>query len=161
MQREGADSLCAFPFFKSVSVTDFFEAETANRKGRVLFSMTTRTTAPLSASAIRYLLVIRSFSLDGGGVRSALIADKLGVSRPSVHKMMESLGKAGLIHKNGYGAVFFTEEGEGLAGLYESCYERLKPQLADLLPEDTDLSQAVWMVLSVMTPLGLRDLGKI
>lgn len=118
--------------------------------------MKAQETASLSASAIRYLLVIHSFSIDGGGVRSAVIADRIGVSRPSVHKMMESLGKAGLIHKNGYGAVFLTEEGERMAGLYENCYTRLKVRLTDLLPEDTDFSQAACMLLSVLTPDGLH-----
>ena len=60
----------------------------------------------------------------------------LGVSRPSVHRMLENLGNSGLTEKKPYGAVKLTEEGlrlaEELEGAARPAAAALRPPLRAL-----------------------------
>lgn len=45
----------------------------------------------LTASNIKYLLVMRNLYVDGKGIRSTNIAKTLGITKLSVHTMIKSL----------------------------------------------------------------------
>ena len=75
----------------------------------------------LTATQIRYLLAAHRLQM-GGTVRSAEVAGKLHVARPSVHRMILQLCDRGLLEKARYSTVRFTEKGYFLAERYAACY---------------------------------------
>ena len=79
----------------------------------------------LTDALIRCLLALLSLTRLGGEIASKDVSTVLGVSRPSVHRMLENLGKAGLTEKKPYGAVKLTEEGLHLAEELEARRDRL------------------------------------
>lgn len=89
----------------------------------------------LTAANIKYLLVINELDHSGRGVHSTEVAEMLGVSKPSAHKMLNALKKMQLICKDRYGVVFFTEEGKLLAAKYQACFNILCFYFCELLPQ--------------------------
>ena len=81
----------------------------------------------LSGPKIKYLLIIYKLICEKGSARSVDIAIRLGVARPSVHRMLASLTKMGLVHMEPRSAVTLTEAGTRLAGEFEQQYENLYP----------------------------------
>lgn len=79
----------------------------------------------LSATQIRYLFAIRELE-NQGVVRQGHIAQKLGVSDPSAHKMLLQLERLGLIAKKRYSSVFVTELGREAMEHYYSSYTRIQ-----------------------------------
>lgn len=71
----------------------------------------------LTATQIRYLVAIQSLTRDGV-VRSADIADYLGVKKPTVHSMLAQLAKLKLITKEKYSVIELTEFGKNTAEAY-------------------------------------------
>ena len=65
----------------------------------------------LTDAQIRCLLALLSLTRLGGEIASKDVSTVLGVSRPSVHRMLENLGNSGLTEKKPYGAVKLTEGG--------------------------------------------------
>ena len=61
----------------------------------------------------------------GGEIASKDVSTVLGVSRPSVHRMLENLGNSGLTEKKPYGAVKLTEAGLHLVEELEARRDRL------------------------------------
>jgi len=76
----------------------------------------------LSASSIRYLITMQSLGNESG-MRCVDIAGALNVTKPSVHRMMETLSDKALVQKVKYGMVFLTEEGRELAVRYTAYYD--------------------------------------
>ena len=91
----------------------------------------------LSASNIKYLLALRSLCGPSNEIRCVSVADALGISKASVHAMMNALKEKNLIEKNHYGMVHFTPEGRSLADQYAACYEEaaLRAALCAFLAE--------------------------
>ena len=87
----------------------------------------------LSGPKIRYLLIIYRLISEKGSARSVDIAIMLGVARPSVHRMLASLSKMGLVHMEPRSAVTLTSEGNDLAMEYARQYERLFPFFAQYI----------------------------
>lgn len=108
----------------------------ANRKGS------------LTASNIRYLIAIGKLCEDGNGTRCVRIAEILGVSKPSVHTMINSLKKLDLVRKDRYGEVFFTEEGSRLANIYTEQFELLRRRISEFIPNKEAATAAVCAVLA-------------
>ena len=79
----------------------------------------------LTDAQIRCLLALLSLTRLGGAIASKDVSKVLGVSRPSVHRMLENLGNSGLTEKKPYGAVKLTEEGLRLAEELEARRDRL------------------------------------
>ncbi|PKM71830.1 MAG: hypothetical protein CVU91_11785 [Firmicutes bacterium HGW-Firmicutes-16] len=92
----------------------------------------------LSAAGIRYLIVLND--LDGEcGIRSIDIAEKLALTKPSVHRMIEALSGRALVNKVKYGTVFLTDEGRRIAIRYASYFDVVfffLSQKLSLTPED-------------------------
>lgn len=90
----------------------------------------------LTHSQMRYILAIFRLSENGESVRSADLAKALGITRPSVSRMLQVLSELGLLNKDRYGKISFTEAGRAFA-------EELLEMAADLscrLREALDLS---------------------
>ncbi|MGI6492192.1 MAG: iron dependent repressor, metal binding and dimerization domain protein [Pelotomaculum sp.] len=68
----------------------------------------------LSHSMEDYLEMIYRHSLEEGYVRINTLAEALHVQPPSATKMVQKLGKLGLLHYEKYGVVLLTGEGERL-----------------------------------------------
>ena len=66
----------------------------------------------LTDAQIRCLLALLSLTRLGEAIASKDVSRVLGVSRPSVHRMLENLGNSGLKEKKPYGAVKLTEAEE-------------------------------------------------
>ena len=65
----------------------------------------------LSASQIRYLLAMKKMSETDKEIQSQELAKNLGVTKPSVHSMINTLCKMNLVKKDNRTPVFFTFEG--------------------------------------------------
>ena len=79
----------------------------------------------LTDAQIRCLLALLSLTRLGGEIASKDVSTVLGVSRPSVHRMLENLGNSGLTEKKPYGAVKLTKEGLKLAEALEVSVSEL------------------------------------
>jgi len=97
----------------------------------------------LSRSKIKYLLIIQRLSRDTGNARSVDIAIRLGVARPSVHRMLSTMAEAGLIHMEPRSAVSLTPAGRQVAEAFDCQYELVYPFFLEelgLSPYDAEQS---------------------
>lgn len=91
-------------------------------------------TVALTAANIRYLLVINELDKnDGVGVRSVDIARQLGVKKPSVHTMINTLCEKGFAAKEKYEEIHLTPEGRKLAAQYDQCFGLLNGRMQEAL----------------------------
>lgn len=112
----------------------------------------------LTAANIRYLLALKTLCPEDGYTRCVHVADKLGISKPSVHAMMNSLKDMKLIAKDHYGTVRFTAEGYRLSSLYEDYYSIVSESLADKFSDEKYLELAVCAFLAEIPPERLESL---
>ena len=112
----------------------------------------------LTASNIRYLLAVKELGRADGGARCIDIAAALKLSKPSVHNMMDSLSRSGLICKNAYGMVYFTDAGREAAERYARYYSAVASMLARNFPNAADLRDAACLLLSEIPDVDLETL---
>lgn len=67
------------------------------------------------AGQIKYLVAIRELSEKDEFIRCVTISRHLGVSRPSVSKMLRCLANSGLVYEDFCNSVVLTPEGEKAA----------------------------------------------
>jgi len=79
----------------------------------------------LTVSQIRCLIALLSLRGMSAEIASKNVAKILGVSRPSVHRMLDRLGEMGLTEKERYGTVRLTEKGVECAKALEDRKEKL------------------------------------
>lgn len=115
-------------------------------------------TKTLTASNIRYLLAVKELGRADGGARCIDIAAALKLSKPSVHNMMDSLSRSGLICKNAYGMVYFTDAGREAAERYARYYSAVAAMLARNFPNAADLHDAACLLLSEIPDVDLETL---
>ncbi len=113
--------------------------------------------AGLSASNIRYLLVIRELQRERKIVRSSDVAQALKVSRPSVHAMLESMKETGLLFKERRGSVSLTPDGQMLAEEYTAYYASVGACLEGMFPDEEEIGGVVCNILS---EISRESLGK-
>ena len=65
----------------------------------------------LTSAHLRYLLAIYEVSQTHLDISSRSIAEKLGVTKPSVVRIMNLLMKRGMIVKEHYGKIYLTDRG--------------------------------------------------
>ena len=65
----------------------------------------------LTSAHLRYLLAIYEVSQTHLDISSRSIADKLGVTKPSVVRIMNLLMERGMIVKEHYGKIYMTDRG--------------------------------------------------
>jgi len=87
---------------------------------------------PVQTTNEMYLETILELS-ENGPVRSVDIAAKMGVTKPSVNKAMNSLKEHGYILKERYGAITLTEQGLAIATDIASRHTLLRRFLIEVL----------------------------
>ncbi len=113
----------------------------------------------LSGPKIKYLLIIYKLIGEKGTARSVDVAIRLGVARPSVHRMLASLQKLGLVSMTPRSAVALTEEGERLAAEFACRYERLFPFFSrNVGLSGYDAEQSTIAALSSLPPVCIEAL---
>jgi Mn-dependent DtxR family transcriptional regulator len=112
----------------------------------------------LTASNIKYLLILKKLSYEKNGVRCVDIASELGVTKPSVHAMMNSLKSVDLIHQCSYGVVALTIQGQKTAGQYERYYEALSKLLHSFFPKEADMKSAIYAILAELSENSLNKM---
>ena len=100
----------------------------------------------LSTTQIRYLFAIRELEKQGV-VRQGHVAEKLGVSDPSAHKMLLQLEKLELIAKKRYSSVIVTEKGREAIERYYGSYCLLKKFFEDDIHLSGDNSEKAAIAL--------------
>ena len=68
----------------------------------------------LTTTNIKYLIAINQLYNNQNGVRCTDLANMLGVSKPSVHRMIETMKNIGLIDKDRYGEIFLHRKDRSL-----------------------------------------------
>lgn len=106
----------------------------------------------LTASNIKYLLAISSLSCDHGGIRCVNVANALGITKPSVHTMINTLCAMNLATKAKYGTVQLTPEGESLAALYRQYYTIVRSHLEDTLFLSAEQAKSIAFLLLAEIP---------
>ena len=108
----------------------------------------------MTSSQIRCLLAVRELtSSRASSVASKDIAERIGVSRPSVHRLLDGLDKAGLVQKIHYGPVLMTEKGITEADrLLERCQ-----RLAGSLTGSFSLSDEESLNAAILLMSGLHE----
>ncbi len=86
---------------------------------------------PLTEAQVKYLAVLHELDAEGSGIRSIEIVRHLGISRPSVHSMMERLAGIGLVRKDYYGIVYLTEKGKEEAGRCAQLYQASSAEVTE------------------------------
>lgn len=90
----------------------------------------------LTPSSEDYLEAIHQLLKTEPHVHSVMVAQALGVSKPSVNKAMGVLKEAGLVDQEPYGTLWLTDEGERLARQVAYRHSMLKSFLTDVLGID-------------------------
>lgn len=100
------------------------------------------------AGQIKYLIAIKELIDNGGTVRCVTISRHLGVSRPSVSKMLRCLANSGLVYEDFCNSVELTDEGKAavdeIYSVFSEVYIFFRKFLK--LPDDEAHSQAVTFI---------------
>ncbi len=75
----------------------------------------------LTAAHLRYLLAIYEVSRTHLDISSRSIAEKLGVTKPSVVRILNLLMEQGMIVKEYYGKIYLTDRGIWVAKRVQQC----------------------------------------
>ena len=108
--------------------------------------------AELTGTHVKYLMTIHEIARAGQAVSSADVARSLGVSRPSVTRMLRVLSEKGLAEKARNGKICQTPAGEALSC---KCEEQIA-RMIRLLPETglsltpTELRRAAMALLGAL-----------
>ena len=95
--------------------------------------MDTIVTNKITCSKEDYLRTIFALSKISRSIRSSDIADKLGITRASVSRMMAVFKESGYIEKEKYGSVILTESGYDIATHIQNRHDLIKAFLIDVL----------------------------
>ncbi len=112
----------------------------------------------LTASNIKYLLALNELCKSSNEVRCVCVAEFLGVSKPSVHAMTETLKEMKIINKDLYGLITYTEYGTALAKQYEEYSMTISRWVETVLPYGTDIRPAVCALMSELDSEQLNEM---
>lgn len=115
----------------------------------------------MTISQIRCLLALNALREHHGAVASKDIARLLGISRPSVHRLLGALAEEGLVIKERYGSVQLSEQGIETASQLEARRDCLTLFFARscLLPMD-ESTNAAMLLMSGLQEQSLQTLEK-
>ena len=102
----------------------------------------------LTAANIRYLLAIEDLDRNGKGVRCVDVAQALGITKPSVHSMVDSMKDMGLLEKPHYGVIRLTDLGRSTADRYQVYFQTICRHFTQFLPQRQDVLAAAFALLS-------------
>ena len=109
-------------------------------------------------SQIKYIICLYRLSEDGYGVKNVELASALGLSKPSVHNMLNFLADLGVVKQEVFGLAFFTEEGRTLAHKYTLCYMKLEQKMAEICGSGAASENAICGLLADMPMDKLNEL---
>ena len=92
----------------------------------------------LTAAHLRYLLAIYEVSRTHLDISSRSIAEKLGVTKPSVVRIMNLLMERGMIVKEHYGKIYMTDRGIFVAREVQAQLDRILQNFPPVKLELTD-----------------------
>lgn len=110
----------------------------------------------LTRAQTRYLIAIYRLSGEEKGIRSVAIAEALGVTRPSVSRMLNNLTTMQLLEKRLYGTVFLTAPGKMLAEEVYRELKRLTHYLKTSLSIPADIAEECALLLISELPQGTQ-----
>ena len=102
----------------------------------------------LTAAHLRYLLAIYDVSRTHLDISSRSIAEKLGVTKPSVVRIMNLLMERGMIVKEHYGKIYMTDRGIFVAKEVNAQLEQILahfPPVEEKLTEEERFTAALAM----------------
>lgn len=107
-----------------------------------------------------YLKTIYEIDGDGAAPRVKVIAERLGVTMPSVSGAVENLQSKGLVRHNPYGAVKLTSKGRNLAREVKDRNDLIYRFLLDVLQVPQPIASRDACVLEhVVSPATLKNLS--
>ena len=112
----------------------------------------------LSDTNLRYLFVIDDIARKKAAVSSMEVAQALGVTKPSVARVLESLMERGLVVKERYGKVYLTDRGAFTARYYHDIVWRILhsfPEMPFPLTEEQKYGAACAMAAALLCLEGL------
>ena len=112
----------------------------------------------LSDTNLRYLFVIDDIARKKAAVSSMEVAQALGVTKPSVARVLESLMERGLVVKERYGKVYLTDRGAFTARYYHDIVRRILhsfPEMPFPLTEEQKYGAACAM--AAVTGIGFAE----
>ena len=112
----------------------------------------------LSASHIRYLLVLKKLAASDLGVRSVEFAAELGVSKPSVCNMLCVLAEMKLVDKQPRSIVYLTQAGNQMAKKYSEYYDAVFAILTKCISPKCISPESVCSLIAGMTEDSLEEL---
>ena len=92
----------------------------------------------LTSAHLRYLLAIYEVSRTHLDISSRSIAEKLGVTKPSVVRIMNLLMERGMIVKEYYGKIYLTDRGIFVAREVQAQLDRILQNFPPVKLELTD-----------------------
>ncbi len=106
----------------------------------------------LTSAHLRYLLAIYEVSQTSMDISSRSIAEKLGVTKPSVVRIMNLLMDRGMIVKEHYGKIYLTDRGIFVAKAVEAQLQLIVqnfPPVNISLSEDERYAAALAMTAAL------------
>ena len=103
----------------------------------------------LTAAHLRYLLAIYEVSRTHLDISSRSIAEKLGVTKPSVVRILNLLMEQGMIVKEYYGKIYLTDRGIWVAKRVQQELDAILAHFPPVSGELTDEEQ--WNAALAMT----------
>ena len=113
----------------------------------------------LHASGEDYLEAILVLQKQKGMVRSVDMARHMGVSKPSVHRVLAQLEERGLLERTPYGAARLTQIGEETAQRCAASYRHLTVCLTERLALCPETARRA--ALALMTQLDREELERV
>lgn len=106
----------------------------------------------LSGTHLRYLYAIYEISRSAADVRSASVAEKMRVSRPSVARMLGVLMEKDLIEKEPYGKIHLTETGLRMAKTFDLRVRFLEERIPrmELCLSEVDIFETACAVAAIL-----------
>ena len=112
-----------------------------------------------TAAHIRYLLTLKKLHKESG-IKSTDIAKALGLTKASVHNMMNTFLSMDYIKKEHGWLVFLTEHGLEKASLYEIYHSKLKEKLFSDKSTDHTADMAIYAFLAELSDQSLDALTR-
>lgn len=112
----------------------------------------------LSASQIRYLLAMKKMSETDKEIQSQELAKNLGVTKPSVHSMINTLCKMNLVKKDNRAPVFFTFEGLETAKRYSEYYQAISLIFTDYISKEDCPETVIYYILAELSDNSLTTI---
>lgn len=104
----------------------------------------------LTASHVRYLMALKRLHCTEG-IRGCVLAQELELTRPSVHKMMNTFLFLEYIEKEPGGQVFLTEYGRQRADFFASQYQKIKDRLFPKQEKDDTIDRAIYAMIAELS----------